>query len=76
MVILLLAGIIFFFLVEFILIHLPFADINLGVITIPIDLILILLIGLAGLIGWYYITIKYFWHQINTMKKEEMKNQG
>ncbi|MFX1427738.1 MAG: hypothetical protein ACFFBE_14890 [Promethearchaeota archaeon] len=74
MIILLLAGIIFFLLVEFIIFPLPFADIKLGVITIPINLILIVIIGLIGLLGWYYITIKYFWYQINTMKKGEMKN--
>lgn len=74
MVILLIAGIIFFSLAEFILMRLPLADIRLGVISIPVNLILILIIGLSGLIGWYYITIKYFWYQINTMKKEEVKN--
>jgi UDP-N-acetylglucosamine--dolichyl-phosphate N-acetylglucosaminephosphotransferase len=74
MVILLLAGIIFFLLVEFIIFPFPFAHIRLGVITIPINLILILIIGLVGLLGWYYMTIKYFWYQINRMKKEEMKN--
>ena len=74
MVILLIAGIIFFSLAEFILIHLPLTDIKLGAISIPLNLILILIIGLVGLIGWYYISIKYFWYQINTMKKEEVKN--
>ncbi|MBY8989479.1 MAG: hypothetical protein KGD58_01895 [Candidatus Lokiarchaeota archaeon] len=70
MVILLIAGIIFFYLAEFILMHLPLADIKLGAISIPVNLILILIIGLAGLMGWYYVTIKYFWYQINSMKKE------
>jgi len=74
MVILLIAGIIFFSLAEFILMSLPLRDIKLGVISIPINLILILIIGLTGLIGWYFITIKYFWYQINTMKKVEFKN--
>jgi hypothetical protein len=73
MVILLIAGIIFFSLTEFILMRLPLADIKLGAISIPVNLILILLIGLAGLFGWYYVSIKYFWHQINTMKEEELK---
>lgn len=74
MVILLLAGIVFFLLVEIILITLPFADIKLGIITIPINLIMILIIGLSGLLGWYYVTIKYFWYQINIIKKQEIKN--
>ena len=74
MVILLIAGIIFFYLAEIILMYLPLADIKLGAISIPVNLILILIIGLAGLMGWYYVTIKYFWYQINSMKKEEMRN--
>ena len=74
MVILLIAGIIFFSLAEFILMHLPLTDIKLGAISIPVNLILILVIGLVGLMGWYYISIKYFWYQINTMKKVEVKN--
>jgi UDP-N-acetylglucosamine--dolichyl-phosphate N-acetylglucosaminephosphotransferase len=71
MMILLIAGIIFFLLVEFVILPLPFAEIELGVIIIPIDLIIIFILGISGLIGWYYITIKYFWAQINRMKEEE-----
>jgi UDP-N-acetylglucosamine--dolichyl-phosphate N-acetylglucosaminephosphotransferase len=74
MVILLIAGIIFFTLAEYILMKLPLADIQLGVISIPLNLILILIIGLGGLIGWYYITIKYFWSQIDIVKNEKLKN--
>ena len=73
MMILLIAGIIFFFLVEVVILPFPFAEINLGVIIIPIDLIFILILGVSGLIGWYYITIKYFWYQINRMKESELK---
>lgn len=74
MMILLVAGIIFFFLVEFVILPFPFAEINMGVIIIPIDLILIFILGVAGLIGWYYISIKYFWSQINKMKEELKKS--
>ncbi|GAG95287.1 unnamed protein product [marine sediment metagenome] len=61
------------FLVEFVILPLPLAEINLGIIIIPVNIIFILILGVSGLIGWYYITIKYFWSQINRMKKEESK---
>jgi len=73
MMILLVVAIIFFFLIEFVILPLPFAEINLGVIIIPTDLIFILILGVSGLFGWYYITIKYFWYQINRMKESELK---
>jgi UDP-N-acetylglucosamine--dolichyl-phosphate N-acetylglucosaminephosphotransferase len=68
MILLLIAGITFFLIVEIIIITLPLAEINLGIIKIPINLIIIFIIGISGLIGWYYITIIYFWNQIKKMK--------
>jgi len=73
MIILLIAAIVFFVLVEFVVFPLQLPEIRLGIIRIPVDLITILIIGIIGLLGWYYITIKYFWKQINKMKKEENK---
>jgi UDP-N-acetylglucosamine--dolichyl-phosphate N-acetylglucosaminephosphotransferase len=73
MIILLIAGITFFLLVEYVILPFPFAEIKLGVIIIPVDLIIIFILGIFGLIGWYYITIKYFWTQINKMKVEAQK---
>ena len=71
MMILLIAAIIFFFLVEIIIILIPF-NFELGVIKIPLNLIIILLLGIIGLLGWYYITIKYFWTQIDKMKNKDV----
>jgi UDP-N-acetylglucosamine--dolichyl-phosphate N-acetylglucosaminephosphotransferase len=71
MMILLIAAIVFFFLVEIIIILIPF-NIELGVIRIPVNLIIILLLGIIGLLGWYYITIKYFWIQIDKMKNKDV----
>ncbi|MFX1316732.1 MAG: hypothetical protein ACFE9T_12785 [Promethearchaeota archaeon] len=73
MVILLISGIIFLMIVEFIIFPLPFAIINLGIIEIPINLIFIFLLFIIGFIVWYYITIRYFWKQINKMKLKETK---
>ncbi|MFW9785512.1 MAG: hypothetical protein ACFFFB_24735, partial [Candidatus Heimdallarchaeota archaeon] len=73
MMVLLIAAIIFFFLVEIIITLVPF-NIELGVIRIPVNLIIILLLGVIGLLGWYYVTIKYFWIQIDKMKyKDDQK---
>ncbi|MFX1411952.1 MAG: hypothetical protein ACFFA6_16520 [Promethearchaeota archaeon] len=71
MIILLISGIIFLIIVEFIIIPLPFAIIDLGAIKIPINLIFISLLFIIGFIVWYYITIRYFWKQINKMKSKE-----
>ena len=70
---LLIAGITFFALIEYVIIPLSLPIIKLGIIRIPFDLIVILLTGLFGLLAWYYITIKYFWIQINKMKIKESK---
>ncbi len=72
MIILLVAGLIFLMIVEFIIIPLPFAIIDLGVIQIPINLLLIFLLFIVGFMVWYFITIRYFWKQINKMKSKEV----
>lgn len=71
MILLLIVAIIFFLIVEFVIMPLHLAEINLGIIKIPIDLIIIFILGISGLIGWYYITIIYFWNQIKKIKTNE-----
>jgi len=73
MIILLVSGIMFLMIVEFVILQLPFATINLGEIEIPINLLFIFLLFIIGFIAWYYITIRYFWNQINKMKRLEIK---
>ncbi|MHA2122375.1 MAG: hypothetical protein ACW990_14320 [Promethearchaeota archaeon] len=73
MILLLIPAITFFVFVEFVIFPLQLTDIRLGIITIPVDLITIVIIGIIGLLGWYYVTIKYFWKQIEKMKKREIK---
>ncbi len=68
MIILLIMGVIFLIIVEYVIFPLPLPIITLGTIEIPTNLIFILLICIAGFIVWYYITIKYFWKQIYKMK--------
>ncbi|KKM86103.1 hypothetical protein LCGC14_1282370 [marine sediment metagenome] len=75
MLVLLVASIVYFLLIEFIIIAVPFS-IKLGTINIPVNLIIIFILGIAGLIGWYIISIKYFWFQINKMKEKTQKTEG
>lgn len=68
MIILLISGIIFLIIVQFLILPLPFGMINLGIIKLPINLLFVFLLFIIGFIVWYYITIRYFWLQINKMK--------
>ncbi len=68
MLLLLSIGDVFLIFIDLIILPINFSDINLGFIKIPPNIILSLLIVLPGLLVWYYITIKYFWYQINKLK--------
>jgi len=68
MIILLVCGVFFLIIVEFLIIPLPFGIIDLGIIKLPINLLFVFLLFIIGFTMWYYITIKYFWQQINKMK--------
>jgi len=74
MVGLLIGIVIFLIVVESLIIPLPLGSINLGIIQLPLNLIFIFLLSIVGIIIWYYITIKYFWYQINNMKIEEIQD--
>ena len=73
MIILLVSGIIFLMIVEFLILPLPFGIIDLGVIKLPINLLFVFFLFIIGFIVWYYITIRYFWQQINKMKSKDPK---
>ncbi|MFX1477417.1 MAG: hypothetical protein ACFFCI_04730 [Promethearchaeota archaeon] len=76
MILLLIAAVIFLSIVEFLILPLSFGQINLGFIKIPLDYIIILILIAIGLILWYYLTIRYFWWQINKMKSLNSKKEG
>lgn len=69
MIILLVFLIIFLIFIEKVIMSLPFEDINIGIISIPINLIISFLLLIPILLIWYVITIKYFWSEIEKMKK-------
>lgn len=41
-------------------------------IVIPLNMLIIAAIIAPGLLVWYLITIKYFWYEINKMKKKDV----
>ncbi|UCC20217.1 MAG: hypothetical protein JSV62_02730 [Promethearchaeota archaeon] len=72
MIILLISLILFLIFVETVIMPLPFDDIDLGIIRIPIDVLISLILVIPILLIWYLITIKYFWSEIEKMKKKEL----
>ncbi|MFX1311941.1 MAG: hypothetical protein ACFFHD_04955 [Promethearchaeota archaeon] len=67
----LLVGIVFFLIIiESLIMPFSLGTIDLGRIQIPFNLIFVFLLSIVGIIIWYYVTIKYFWYQINKMKKK------
>lgn len=69
MVILLITMMFLLILIEIFIMPLPFEDIDLKFVEIQVNLIISLLLVIPVLLIWYLITIKYFWMQINKMKK-------
>ncbi|MEJ2279474.1 MAG: hypothetical protein P8Y70_17285 [Candidatus Lokiarchaeota archaeon] len=64
-------GIVLLILIDIYIISIPLPVINLGFIIIPPNILLSTLILAPGLIIWYYLTVKYFWYQINKFKERE-----
>jgi len=73
MVGLLVGGAFFLIFVDLYIMHLPFSDIDLIFIIIPIKELIAFVLFIPGLVLFYFITIKYFWIQINKGKKIEAK---
>ncbi len=68
MIILLLTVTVFLLIIQTFIMPLPFEDIKLGIITIPINLLISFILLVPGLLIWYFFTIKYFWAVIRKMK--------
>ncbi len=71
MLLLLVVSAVFLILIDIYIMTLKIADIDLFIIKIPVNILFSILLYIPILILWYYITIKYFWIQINKMKKME-----
>ena len=74
MIVLLISILIFLIFIETVIMPLPFEDINLGIIRIPINLLISFILMIPILLLWYLITIKYFWNEIDKMDKIETQN--
>jgi len=68
MVILIIVGYIYLILIDLFIIPIDFIDIDIFGLVIPTNILISLIIVIPGLLLWYYITIKYFWSEINKMK--------
>ncbi|MHA1391377.1 MAG: hypothetical protein ACTSQT_03950, partial [Promethearchaeota archaeon] len=69
MVILVGIGYLYLIAIDLFIIPIDFIDIDIFGLIIPTNILISLFIVIPGLLLWYYITIKYFWSEINKMKK-------
>ncbi|MFX1327737.1 MAG: hypothetical protein ACFE91_06275 [Promethearchaeota archaeon] len=69
MIILLISILLFLLFIKAVIMPIPFPDIDLNIVQIPVNLLISLILVIPILLLWYLITIKYFWKEINKMKK-------
>ncbi len=74
MIVLLIFLLLFLIFIEAVIMSLPFEDINLGIISIPINLLISFILMIPILLLWYLITIKYFWNEFDKMDKFESQH--
>ncbi|MFX1301883.1 MAG: hypothetical protein ACFFBV_03595 [Promethearchaeota archaeon] len=72
MIILLISLILLLILVETVIMPLELGDIDLKIIKIPTNLLISFILVIPVLLLWYLITIKYFWREIDKMKKRNL----
>ncbi len=69
MLFLMIVGFIYLACIELFIMPIDFVNINiLGFLTIPTNIVISFILVIPGLLLWYYITVKYFWFEINKMK--------
>ena len=71
MIILLIASMAFLVLIDLFIMPLKYPDFNLLIVRVPVNIAFSFLLYFPMLLFWYYITIKYFWAQINKLKDLE-----
>lgn len=69
MIILLISILLFLIFIEAVIMPLPFENLDLGIISIPINLLITFILMIPILLLWYLATIKYFWIEIGKMNK-------
>lgn len=68
MIILLTALCILLFFIDLVIMPIDFLNFNLFGVIIPTNLVISFLLVIPVLLIWYYLTIRYFWKEINAMK--------
>jgi UDP-N-acetylmuramyl pentapeptide phosphotransferase/UDP-N-acetylglucosamine-1-phosphate transferase len=76
MVILIVIGYVYLVCIDLFIMPLNFVDLNILGIIIPTNILISLILVIPGLLVWYYITIKFFWFEINKMKKSHQSNNN
>ncbi len=71
MVSLIVIGYIYLVLIDLFIMPLNLVDINILGLILPTNILISLILVIPGLLVWYYITIKYFWYEIEKMKKKK-----
>ena len=71
MVILIVVGYLYLIAIDLFIVPINFIDINIFGLIIPTNILISLIIVIPGLLLWYFISIKYFWFEINKMKEKK-----
>ncbi|MFX1238831.1 MAG: hypothetical protein ACFE8P_14075, partial [Promethearchaeota archaeon] len=71
MILLLVFGCFFLILINQFVLPIQIPDINLGFVFVPVNVMISLILAVPGIMIWYFITIKYFWYEMNRMKDKE-----
>jgi UDP-N-acetylmuramyl pentapeptide phosphotransferase/UDP-N-acetylglucosamine-1-phosphate transferase len=74
MILLLLASILFLIIIDLIVMPLKYPDFNLIVVRVPVNIAFSFLLYFPMLLLWYYITLKFFWSEINKMRNMQSKS--
>jgi UDP-N-acetylglucosamine--dolichyl-phosphate N-acetylglucosaminephosphotransferase len=76
MVVLIVIGFVYLVGIDLFIMPLNIIDINILGLIIPTNILISLILVIPGLLIWYYITIKFFWFEINKMKSSLQSNNN
>jgi UDP-N-acetylglucosamine--dolichyl-phosphate N-acetylglucosaminephosphotransferase len=76
MVILIVIGYVYLVCIDLFIMPLNIVDLNILGLIIPTNILISLILVIPGLLVWYYITIKFFWFEINKMKNSFQGNNN
>ncbi len=71
MLVLLITGILFLIFLELFIMDIPIEGLNLIIVIVPANMIIAFVLVTPAFLVWYYLTIRYFWWEINKGKKTD-----